>query len=821
MSVRVFGIRHHGPGSARALEAALRSWQPSTVLIEGPPEAAPVLALAASPAMRPPVALLSYLPGKPSKAAFYPFATWSPEWVALRHALFAGVPVQMIDLPAGVMLQSEEARAPRPTGDPLSFLAEAAGYDDTERWWEDVIEHRLGDGPWEAIIEAIAELRAHSPEPDQLEARREGSMRQHVRAAAKVHDRVAVVCGAWHAPVLAELGPARADQELLAGLPRERAVVTWAPWTYNRLSFASGYGAGVTSPGWYEHLYSSPDRPIERWMVKVTSLLRDERVDAPPASAIDAVRLADALASIRGRPLAGLSECTDAVRATITGGSDQVLGLVARKLVVGDVIGEVPPETPMVALATDLASEQRRLRMKPAPVPKEIELDLRKDTDLQRSHLLHRLNLLGVPWGTPSFETRGTGTFREAWALGWHPELAVRVVEASVYGATVEAAASSRAVERASEASDVAGVTLVMEACLLADLPTALPPVMATLDSRAALSSDVAELMEAVLPLARVARYGSVRQSDAKAVTGLVRALVARAAAGLVPACANLDEEAAEAMTGLVTSVSAALTVLDDAPLRTEWNEALKTVSASATLSGLLVGRCCRVLLDAGEIEAADVAARLASALSPGEEPSRGAGWVEGLVSGSGLVLVHDPVLLALIDEWLSSVSEEVFDDVLPLLRRSFATFQPGESRQIARAAAHLDGRGPSAARVGDLGDSGPGAGGAPSAGEAVGAGGSLGEATDPERARAVLPVLRLIFGPHRGALGAPAPEAPANHHATEHTNEHATEHGSEHGSEHAGGGGGGGGGGGDGEHRGGLDSGHDIGRGGEPPEIA
>src|SRR5206468_4063220 len=116
-------------------------------------------------------------------------------------------------------------------------------------------------------------------------------------------------------PALVELPSAKADRELLAGLSRGKAAVTWVPWTNSRLTLASGYGAGVRSPGWYEHLFISPDRPIERWMVKIATLLRAEHIDAPPASVIDATRLAEALATMRSRPLAGLSECTDAARA--------------------------------------------------------------------------------------------------------------------------------------------------------------------------------------------------------------------------------------------------------------------------------------------------------------------------------------------------------------------------------------------------------------------------------------------------------------------------------------------------------------------------
>ena len=60
MTATVFGIRHHGPGSARSLERALVALAPDAVLIEGPPEADALIELAASEDMEPPVALLTY-----------------------------------------------------------------------------------------------------------------------------------------------------------------------------------------------------------------------------------------------------------------------------------------------------------------------------------------------------------------------------------------------------------------------------------------------------------------------------------------------------------------------------------------------------------------------------------------------------------------------------------------------------------------------------------------------------------------------------------------------------------------------------------------
>ena len=108
-STAVYGIRHHGPGSARSVRAALAGQRPDVVLIEGPPEADDLVALAADPDMRPPVALLGYVPGEPRQAAFWPFAVFSPEWQAITYALDAGIPVRFCDLPAAHQLALKAA----------------------------------------------------------------------------------------------------------------------------------------------------------------------------------------------------------------------------------------------------------------------------------------------------------------------------------------------------------------------------------------------------------------------------------------------------------------------------------------------------------------------------------------------------------------------------------------------------------------------------------------------------------------------------------------------------------------------------------------
>jgi hypothetical protein len=735
MPERVYGIRHHGPGSARAVVQELERQPPEVLLVEGPPEADELVRWVADGGLEPPVALLGYSADDPRRAAFWPFAVFSPEWQAIRWAVEHGVPVRFFDLPfayrLGGRVRPARAKAPEPSEagpepseagpepsevgpeasepretseppdadadrpldvdpasveklrplDPIAELAGAAGYDDPERWWEDVVEHR-GMPAFEAIAEAMTAIRDGSAEdPDDLV--REAYMRTVLREVRKSHDDIAVVCGAWHVPALARKVAVKDDAALLKGRRKGKVAFTWVPWTYGRLASWSGYGAGVRSPGWYHHLFTSADEVVPRWLVDAARVLRAEGVPTSSAHVIEATRLAEALATLRGRPLAGLAEVTEAAEAVMCDGEPLRVELINSKLVVGERLGGVPEEMPGVPLAKDLAAQQRSVKLKPEALDRALDLDLRKDNDLRRSRLLHRLQTIDVPWGEPAAARRGTGTFREEWRLRWQPEFAVRLVEGSMYGTTVAAAATAKVVRAADEAETLADVTALVETCLLADLTDAYPLVLAALDARAALDADVNHLMAAIPALARTLRYGDVRRTDVAGLAAVTTSLLGRVNAGLPSAVGSLSDEAAKILRDRLDGVHSAVGLLEDEQLRERWLATLSSLAGRADLHGLLAGRLTRLLLDAGRLDAAEARRRLRLPLTVGTPPARAAAWVEGFLSGGGLLLVHDEALLRLLDDWLADIPDAAFDDVLPLLRRTFGAFEAGERRAI------------------------------------------------------------------------------------------------------------------------------------------
>ncbi|MDF8264866.1 DUF5682 family protein [Luteipulveratus flavus] len=748
MPVDIYGVRHHGPGSARSVAQALDQQPPDLVLIEGSPELDAIVGLLGEEDMVPPVAALVYAVDDPRRATFYPLARFSPEWVAARWALSRGVPVRFLDLPAthafaladtartAVAEPAEPVEPAEPLGpaepveptepaaeaeapdagtappervDPIGTLAAAAGYDDAERWWEDAVEqrHDAAADRFDAIREAMAAVRETDTRPDDdaevvENARREAWMRKVIRAAIKEapQARIAVVCGAWHAPALvpADFPPVSRDRTLITGLPRAKVAAAWTPWTSARLSHASGYGAGVTAPGWYEHLYDHlghrehvESRDLATgWLVRVARELREEQLDASTASVVEAVRLAEALAGVRGRPSVGLSELDEAAQAVLCEGSRLPLDLVHSRLVVGETLGSVPESAPVVPLAADLARQQRTLRLKPSAATQELDLDLRRTNQLARSVLLHRLTLLGVAWGELAETGRTTGTFKESWRLTWRPELAVDLVEAGVWGTTVAAAAAGRVAERAKASDDLTELATLVSACLTADLPDGVSAVLGALAERAAVQHDVPALLHTVEPLARTCRYGDVRGVDTGRVREVLAATAVRACVGLPMACSSLDDKAAHLMGRAVDGAQRGLSLLADDELSDGWHSALETIASADHVAGGVAGRATRMLLDAGRLDEDAVARLMGRRLSVAAPAPQAAAWLEGFLAGDAVLLVHDTGLLALIDAWVSGVDDAVFEDLLPLLRRTFADFSGAERRTIGEQVSRL-----------------------------------------------------------------------------------------------------------------------------------
>ena len=707
--LHILGIRHHGPGSAALLRKALDLLDPACVLVEGPPEGDELIQYVADPDLKPPVAMLLHAAEEAELASFMPFAEFSPEWQAMQWALQHKRPVRFCDWPAAVSLAQKKAaeehsqtEAPQVRADALDLLAGAAGYEDGETFWNGLIEQHADSGQnalsiFASIETAMTEARvqensaAQSSEDATRNLQREAFMRSVIRAALKEFGgKIAVVTGAWHVGALGQSDNPSDDRALIKDLPRVKIEATWVPWTDSRLSAFSGYGAGVISPGWYRHLWSLYTRKkmagaeefASVWQSLTAFRLREEGFSAPTASAIEATRLALGLAAIRDLPMPGLAEMREASLAAMCDGNTVPLMMLERKLYIGERVGEIGDRIPQNPLARDLADWQRKTRLKPQDLELEIRLDLRSEAGLLKSTLLHRLNLINVPWGKLTDAQAGRGTFREVWVIEWEPSYSVSLAAALVYGVTIEQAAANATVKTAHETTSITELARLIQSALVADLPETAASCIQQLRSVAVNSSDITDLMNAVSPLVRVLRYGTARRLPEDALRSLILSISVEINAGVRIGSRGLDEAAATTRIAAMEAYDEALRLFADDALTASWRNELARIVTDDQVTPSIDGLSLRRLHDVRAWEPDRVAAEFARHTGS-RQPKESGAFLEGFLRGGSEVLLQDEPLLQLLDAWLCGLSEADFTESLPLLRRSMSSFDTVARRRL------------------------------------------------------------------------------------------------------------------------------------------
>nr|WP_255360102.1 DUF5682 family protein [Lewinella sp. 4G2] len=708
------------------------AYAPDLILLEWPADAVNLTDVVAKD-LRPPVAMVLYDAKDIERASFYPFASFSPEYQAIDWAVEHGVTVTPIDLPAKnylaetaahvppTLFQTEEPPPETPSllpgktrkqlnrqlrRDPLSLMAELAGYEDSESWWDATLE-RGTDNPeatFTALLEMIGELREAFPSASDAEnERREAFMRTEIRKAMKSGaERIAIIVGAFHGPAVNDIGRYKAstDKARLKGLPRVKVATAWVPWSYPRLARSGGYGAGVLSPSWYKLLHDFPENATARWMATAGKLLREEGYDASPAMATEAVALAGALANLRDHEAPGIQELEQALLGTLAAGRPERLAIIHEKLTIGTTVGFVPPGVTSVPLVENFNKEIKSTRMaklwetagqlylKATKTNPRGGIDLRASNDLRKSHLLHRLNLLGIHWG--SLQPLGPDTissFKEIWLLEWKPEFSLYLIERASYGNTVASAAAKYSEERAQELTTVLPLAQLTLDCLRADLPDVVPTLMDLLRQRAAETTDVAALLAAIPTLVQTSRYGDSRKTDTTALLQVIDELLPRLVAGLPAAATNIDDDQATDLLGHLAAANYAIAQLENELHDDVWEGGLRRAVAAGGIHPLIEGHCVRLLYDRGLFDDAAAAKRFSRALSAANSAHYVAQWLSGFLHGSGQLLFHYPPLWALVDGWVAGLAWEDFEAILPLLRRTFADFSVFDRQRLLRLA--------------------------------------------------------------------------------------------------------------------------------------
>jgi hypothetical protein len=266
--------------------------------------------------------------------------------------------------------------------------------------------------------------------------------------------------------------------------------------------------------------------------------------------------------------------------------------------------------------------------------------------------------------------------------LRWIPELSVALAEALIHGVTIEQAAGNWLLERAQSSSSVTELAEMIRAALVADLADAATRCIERLQAAAINASDITDLMNAVAPLARVLRYGAARKLPEEALRALISAMSVEVNAGVRVGSHGLDREVAAARVEAMRGYDEALTLFGDETLSHTWRHQLALMVEDDNVADAISGLSLRRLHDLQAWEATAVAAAF-SRHTRGQELQRAGAFLESFLSGGSEIILHDQLLLQLVDEWLCELTEVEFTESLPLLRRSFTGFDSVARRRL------------------------------------------------------------------------------------------------------------------------------------------
>jgi hypothetical protein len=725
-------VRHHSPACARQVDRLIRDVRPDAVLIEGPRDASHLIPLLTHPKTRMPVAIYTtYVRrvegvdlGPLRHAAYYPLCDYSPELVAIRAAAEVGARARFIDLS-----YPEMVLAGRADGDAkaLSLLEERhlahsalvwetcrrVGARDPDDLWDHLFEvdgDRRDPPTFFRDVLAYCALARRDYTPEMLAA--DGTDAREAAMAAAVAEetgRVVVVTGGFHTVALPAATPAMPRPSKVD--PAD-ALVALMRYGFEQLDRLNGYASGMPAPEFYQRMWEGQE--LAAIVVELARTCRQRRIGTSVADEIAALEHARRLAGLRGHARPSREDLLDGVRSVFIKGSDDVEGVavmaLARKLLAGDRVGDVPAEAGVPPIVDDFRRTAARLKIDVNRVDtREVALDLyRRVRARDVSRFFHRLQFLAVPFAElvagPDYVTgEHLERIQEVWKHRWSPTVESSLIERALYGSTLDEAAANLLMERFAEAeaqgngrrSDLAA-RLVIEAC------------------RMGLHRHSQELIErtgrlvaedaSFLSLVRAAElllvlHISREPLEAHHLSGPedLAAIGYDRACYLIPALAGTAEgEESEVLDGLIALQQVALT-LGDHPDRRDLRWArLRDLVGHPGGSAALRGGALGLLFGDGQLDAAELVEQfrghLLSSRSGGGE---GATFLRGLLRTARSALWTVPEVLASLHDQLSTWDEDHFIQLLPDLRLAFADLTPRECDRVAEAVASLAGESP------------------------------------------------------------------------------------------------------------------------------
>ena len=519
------------------------------------------------------------------------------------------------------------------------------------------------------------------------------------------------------------------------------------PYSMEAADALNGYASGMPFPGFYQEIWEHVQEAEQGISEEKSKTEQPERMSLPYARAVmdmivatgKAVRraegsastydeicacsMAEGLAALRGKPQPGAYELQDAVLSCFVKGeynlaTDEPMRLLRRQMT-GRRVGELCQSAGEPPVVQDFRIQCKRYGLQnSSTLENEVTLSIfSKKKHRQMSMFFHRLLFVQAPYARrvkgPNLQTgRDRNLMREVWKYKWSAQVMAALIDASVYGGTVEDAAKGLVQEQLKKAVYAREGALLLTQVLEMGLEGQLEQVYGRLQELLMTDTDFYSLAEALRSLTMVQQLRWLYDSELEPRDMILTCI--RRLLGLLPGMARVKEEdmgkCMEAMKLLYQVIGRMEREESGDPKdgsdgeAEDWQtdhtcldsyfEALLVMDRDSEIQAGVHG-CIHGLLYGGGRENVTQIEQVCRGYLTGtrEQLLKTAMFFRGLFYGAkDLVFVGD-TFLRMLDDFLKQIGEEDFMKLLPELHMAFTYFTPAETDRIAQTAAGFHGK--------------------------------------------------------------------------------------------------------------------------------
>lgn len=716
-----FPVRHHSPACALHLQTVINQYRPDLLLIEGPSDAGRLISALTEETTMPPVCLYASYddrdgvvsPEKEKYRAYYPFLAYSPELVALKEAKRFGCKAAFIDLPFAAQLVNGGKKVPRQQykdGNAVyeanrytALLAKKAFCRNFAEFWESRFE-MAAKQPVEKFVRNVIALgyfmRQAQAAADE-DVLREGYMAREIRAYTENYKRILVVAGAYHVDGLLQELKGASSQRLISYC-KEAAAMYLMPYTFHEADNRNGYSAGMPFPAFYQMVWEKFQKkrkaPFQEAVLEhIVQTARYARKRQPVSlpDEINAYQSVQALATLRKKVMPGVYELLDGVRSAFVKGDFQNLENLEfahlLRCMSGMRAGKVSALSCVPPVLQEFHALCVKYRLKIASIKRrEIVLDLVKNpTHREKSCFFHQLLFLETGFaalkaGPDYVSGKNRNLAREIWVLQYNSQVEARLIDLSVYGATLAELCSAQLEKKFRDGMDAKLLGKVLLSAQVMGMKEYIymysMQIAAVLEAETSFENICALLtdLRSLVNLKRAAGEASGFYLNKLLGTVFRKAVEQMAAARL--AGEKEETNVCERLRDLYVCSVEQPEICDGLLLLAQAKAAQEDEAANSRFYGVCLAICYQQGAIPEEVFCARMKAYLQSVMV---YPIQASSFLCGVFLLTREVLFTDPAVLMELDRMIASLDVEEFLTVLPNLRYAFTQFLPMELNRI------------------------------------------------------------------------------------------------------------------------------------------